>query len=48
MPQVQPPADRIAYGFEHESWESKVDWFGALTPAGAFTTSISSTDWPWV
>ncbi len=33
MAQALPLTDQIAYGFEHESWESKVDWFGGLTPA---------------
>lgn len=23
---------QVAYGFEHESWEAKVEWFGGLTP----------------
>ncbi len=22
----------IAYGFEHESWQAKVAWFGSLAP----------------
>ncbi len=33
MSRALPQSDRIAYGFEHESWESKVDWFAGLTPA---------------